>query len=229
MQLADRRNTDEPRYTRVAMILHWMIAFFIILNLAIGPFMGGLQEPYRTLVARLHESSGITVLTLTVLRIMWRLTHRPPALDSDLTRVERATAHSVHFILYVAMLGLPLSGWAIISAHPPMYETVAAPAGGAAVSTTARNRVQKRIILWGLVPLEPIGPIQAIAFDPNGGKERQKALHESLARAHATAGYLLLAVLVLHILGALKHQWFDGHAEFYRMGIGPSSRRKRSA
>ena len=208
------------RYTRVAVVLHWTIAALIALNLAIGWFMEDLAEPWRTIVVRVHQSSGMTVLALTVARIAWRLTHRPPPFDPRVSVGERRTASVVHAVLYVAMLAIPLSGWALISANPPRYE--------AAVAGQVPR--QKYIMLWGTIPLHPIAPIQAIAAAP-GGVTRQHALHERIVGAHRIAGYGLLALLVLHILAALKHQFIDRQAALSRMSISrarPGAPRRRA-
>ena len=210
----------QQRYTRVAVVLHWTIAALIALNLAIGWFMEDLVEPYRTIVVRLHQSSGMTVLALTVARIAWRLTHRPPPFDPRVSPAERRTAGAVHVILYIAMLAIPLSGWALISANPPRYETpavTASPSASASASASAPQR--KYIMIWGIIPLYPIAPIQAIASEP-GGIARQHLLHERIVGAHEVAGYGLLALLVLHILAALKHQLLDRQAALSRMSIG---------
>lgn len=215
------RPEERRRYAAGAIRLHWAIAFFVLLNLSIGPFMEGLAEPARTLVVRLHQSSGITVLVLTVLRIGYRLKHRPPPLDPGLTTVERMAAKAVHSIAYVAMVALPLSGWALISANPPSNASASpSPAGAPGAKRP------KRIMLWGLVPLVPMKPIQDIAAEP-GGIARQHALHGRLVRAHAVAAYAFLALILLHVLGALKHQWLDGQPELYRMGVGGTVRSTR--
>ena len=78
--------------------------------------------------------------------------------------------------------------------------------------------------IWNLVPLPMIGPIEAIGREP-GGLPAQRRLHETFEGWHGVGGFLLLALLVLHIAGALKHQFIDRHAEFARMGIG----RRRAA
>lgn len=206
----------QQRYTAVAIVLHWTIAGLILLNLAIGWFMEGLAEPYRTIVVRLHQSSGMTVLALTVVRIAWRLTHRPPPFDPGVSVAERRTASVVHFVLYIAMLAIPLSGWALISANPPRYE----------MPTADPVPRQKYIMLWGIIPLHPIAPIQAIAAEP-GGLARQHVLHERIVGAHKTAGYGMLALLTLHILAALKHQFFERQAALSRMFIVRARPRRR--
>jgi cytochrome b561 len=215
------------RYTRVAILLHWSIALLIVLNFSIAWFMEDLGEPYRTLVVRTHQSSGITVLLLSVVRIAWRLTHRPPPLDPSVGRIDRVAAKVVHAIFYVAIVGLPLSGWALISANPPRYEPARVAAhdrtGAADIATPGPRRL-KRIKIWGVVSLIPIKPIQEIAKEP-GGIARQRVIHDTIVEGHAIAGYGLLALVVLHVLGALKHEWIERTPELYRMGIGRRDRR----
>jgi cytochrome b561 len=182
------------RYTTVAIALHWSIAALILLNLGTGFVMEGLPKPWKAVVVPFHISSGITILALTVLRIVWRLTHRPPPLSAGLTRWERVAAHTAHSLLYVLMVAMPLIGWSIISAHPPRAEGAAS--------------------IWGLLRLPAIAPISNLA------DSAQKAAHGVFVNAHAVGGWILVGVLVLHVAGALKHQWFDREPELARMGIG---------
>jgi cytochrome b561 len=182
------------RYTTVAIALHWTIAALILANIGIGFFMEGLARPLKDTVVPLHFSIGITVLALTVARLLWRLTHRPPPLPPGMAWWERMAAHGTHALLYALMLGMPLIGWCIISAHPPR------PQGAAAI--------------WGLLRLPAIAPISNLA-DP-----AQKAAHGVFVDAHSAGAWILVAALVLHVAGALKHQWIDRHDELARMGIG---------
>ena len=71
------------RYTSVAISLHWLIALLIIGLIAIGKYMDGLEETdhLRFELIQWHKSFGILVLLLIVIRILWRLTHKPPRLD----------------------------------------------------------------------------------------------------------------------------------------------------
>ncbi len=63
-----------------------------------------------------HKAVGITILLLTIVRVGWRLTHRPPPPLAGLARWELALSRFVHVALYVLMLGVPLGGWATHSA-----------------------------------------------------------------------------------------------------------------
>jgi cytochrome b561 len=73
--------------------------------------------------------------------------------------------------------------------------------------------------VWNLIPMPAITPIETIGKEP-GGVAAQHVLHETFAHWHGAGGYLLLGVLLLHLLGALKHQFIDKESEFARMGIG---------
>jgi len=188
--------SNEHRYSTGAIVLHWAIAALIVFNLAIGLVMEGLQRPWKDVVVPLHISCGITILGLSVLRVLWRLTHRPPPLLPDMARWERAAAHTADALLYVLMLLMPVLGWSIISAHP--------------------HRPQGAAMIWGVLRLPAIAPISHLPEAP------QKAAHEWFVDAHSVGGWILIGLLVLHVAGALKHQWYDRHTELARMGIGSS-------
>ena len=107
--------TDLERYSRVAIALHWAIALLVVANL----FLGFYHEAFgRGAVAWLmwfHKATGMTVLALTVVRILWRLSHRPPAPDPLLKRWEVGLASAVHWLFYAALIAIPLTGWMLSS------------------------------------------------------------------------------------------------------------------
>ncbi|MGA8706062.1 MAG: cytochrome b/b6 domain-containing protein [Steroidobacteraceae bacterium] len=187
--------TSSRRYSAVAIALHWAIAAFIIFNLSLGFFMEGFPKPLKDIVVPLHISSGMTVLALTLVRILWRLSHRPPPLHPEIPPWERAAAHSAHALLYLLMLAMTITGWSVISAHPPNAN------GGPKYFGTFH--------LPQIAALAHIQPIDA-----------QKAVHERLIELHLIGGYIFVALLVLHIAAALKHQFIDRQPELERMGIG---------
>jgi cytochrome b561 len=222
------------RYTRVAIVLHWAIAAFIVLNLCIGFFMESWPPPIRFTALMLHVSSGLSVLVLTVARVLWRLLNDPPPYPAGMKPWELHTAHIAHFLLYAAMVLMPLSGWAILSAHSPPGSRgaaaefaipPAAPSGPKSAASPpagmpARPSGPPPILkVWNLLPMPMIAPIAAIGQEP-GGVAPQHVLHQEFVAWHSVGGYLLLSLLILHILGALKHQFIDRQSEFARMGIG---------
>jgi cytochrome b561 len=233
---------QRDRYTRVAIVLHWAIAGFILFNLCTGFFieswlhgklMEGPPTQLRWMSVVLHASSGLTVLVLTLARVVWRLLNDPPPYPAGMKQWERHTAHLAHFMLYAAMVLMPLTGWAILSAHPPPgsrgAEVVVPPPAlppGVNPGPVPRPGVSapppgapQAVMIWNLFPMPAIAPIEAIGKEP-GGVAPQHVLHEKFAEWHGVGGYLLLALLILHIIGALKHQFIDRQSELARMGIG---------
>lgn len=105
-----------PRYTTPAIVLHWLLALLIIGNLALGLYMTGLPfSPTRLQFYNWHKWAGVMILVLSALRLLWRLTHRPPA-PAAMPAWQARTAHGVHLALYALFFALPLSGWAYSSA-----------------------------------------------------------------------------------------------------------------
>lgn len=100
-----------PRYSGVAMLLHWVIAVLVIMNWRIAATAEHLQGALKGEVYGYHKAWGILILTLTLARLAWRLTHRPPELASTLKPWERLLAKTTHTLFYVLLIGLPLGGW----------------------------------------------------------------------------------------------------------------------
>lgn len=210
-----------PSYSAPAALLHWLIAVFILFNLAVGYFMEDFSPPLKGLVLPLHISSGMTVLALTLVRIAWRLGHVPPPQPPATKPWERHLAHGVHALLYGAMLAMPITGWAILSAHPapgtPGFLTErqhmpATPPG------PPRAHAGGGIQVWGLIPAPAIAPIQAIGATAQG-LPVQKAMHERFVAAHWWGGALMIALLALHLGGVIKHT-LEGTPMLPRMRLG---------
>jgi cytochrome b561 len=106
---------DLARYSRVAVWLHWMIAALIVINLLLGFFHEDFERPVRSVMMGWHKSIGFTVIGLTLVRILWRLTHRPPGFDPAMKGWEVGLARLVHALFYLLLLAIPLSGWLIVS------------------------------------------------------------------------------------------------------------------
>jgi len=226
----DGSGAARERYSRVAIALHWAIAAFIVFNLCTGFFMEGWPPPIRFIALMLHASSGLTVLALTVVRVVWRLVNEPPPYPAGMKPWERHAAHFAHFLLYAAMVLMPLTGWAILSAHAPpgsrgaLVEFAARPGVPPGAMSARPSGPPPTLKIWNLVPMPKIAPIEAVGTEP-GGVAPQRVLHDEFVQWHSVGGFLLIGLLILHILGALKHQFIDRQSEFARMGIG---RRKPS-
>ncbi len=104
-------------YSATAKALHWGIAVLIFGLLGLGFYMTGLElSPTKLQLFSWHKWAGVTVFMLVVVRLAWRITHRPPALPAHMSALERFAAHAGHHLLYVLMFAIPLSGWLMSSA-----------------------------------------------------------------------------------------------------------------
>jgi cytochrome b561 len=104
------------RYTGPAVWLHWLLAVAIIGTFSLGVYMHELPvSPTRLKLYSWHKWAGVTILALSALRLLWRLSHRPPAAPPMPAWQARA-AHATHGLMYALFFAVPLSGWAYSSA-----------------------------------------------------------------------------------------------------------------
>lgn len=172
---------SENRYSSVAIVLHWLIALLIIGALAVGIYMADLRtSPEKIKLITYHKWTGVTILGLVALRILWRLGHRPPTLPLHMSRIEIAAAHLGHFVLYILMIATPIIGWLMSSAHG-------------------------RSVNWfNIIQLPDL-------------VAKNHDLAEILEEAHEILAYTLLALVVVHVLAALKHHFMDKDGLLGRM------------
>jgi len=114
-------NNHEPRYSHVAMALHWLLALALVAMFGLGVYMADLPfSPTRLKLYNWHKWAGISFLLLSVLRLVWRLMHRPPALPVAITKAmpawQNLAHHATHHLLYLLFFVVPLLGWAYSSA-----------------------------------------------------------------------------------------------------------------
>jgi cytochrome b561 len=104
------------RYTLTAILLHWLLAVAIVGSFGVGLYMADLPlSPQKLKLYNWHKWAGVTILTLSALRLLWRLTHKPPA-DLPMPGWQQRAAHATHMALYVLFFAVPLVGWAYSSA-----------------------------------------------------------------------------------------------------------------
>ncbi|WP_419735730.1 cytochrome b [Pseudomonas sp. COR18] len=102
-------------FNRLARWLHWLMACMVLAMLFIGVGMT-TSLTYRIWLIDLHRPLGIAILVLVVIRLANRWRHPPPPLPASLPRWQQRAALASHALLYALMLGLPLLGWALLSA-----------------------------------------------------------------------------------------------------------------
>lgn len=110
-------STVSQSYTRTAIALHWIIALLIIGQLIGGKVMMWLDPGSAKFeLFQLHKSFGIMILLLSILRLIWRLLHKPPALPAGMKAYEKIGAKLSHIGFYVLIIGTPIAGWVMVSA-----------------------------------------------------------------------------------------------------------------
>lgn len=180
------------RYTSVAILLHWLIAVLVVVNLALPTIWENTASSDRViLLANLHKSIGITVIGLVLMRLLWRLTHRPPAFPAHYRMWEKKLASFVHGAFYLVLIAVPVAGYLM--------------------DNSSKRAPENPLMIFGLFEMPRIGSI--MAMEP---AERSQ-FHHLMEDAHELAAYVLVALVALHILGALKHQLIDGESEMARM------------
>lgn len=192
------------RYTKTAIVLHWLIAIAIFGMFALGWYMSEIPKEApkqmafdvfdwgiytwqlaeaaspRSFYFNLHKSIGVTILALIAFRMFWRITHKPPALLSSYKAWERKLATGTHHFLYLLMFALPISGF--IMAINSKYG-----------------------LKW-------------FGLDFVGGLDNE-GVRDAFKEVHEIVGVVMLVLLILHIGGALKHKYLDKDDTMQRMSL----------
>jgi len=104
------------RYAPVSIALHWLMAVLIFCTFPLGLYMTDLPvSPQKLQYYSWHKWAGVTIFLLALLRILWRIGHKPPA-PVPMPRWQAQAADVVHYLLYALMVIIPLSGWLMSSA-----------------------------------------------------------------------------------------------------------------
>ena len=191
-------------YTKTAIVLHWLIGIAILAMFGLGWYMSELPKDApkamafdlfdlgiynwqlteevspRTFYFNLHKSIGVTLLGLIVLRIIWRITHRPPALLDSLSAAEKKLATAGHHALYLLMILVPVTG--VLMALYSKYG-----------------------LKW-------------FCTDLFAGLDNP-AMRDTFKEAHEVLGVVMLVVIIVHVLGAIKHKFIDKDGTMDRMSL----------
>jgi cytochrome b561 len=95
------------RYDLVAIILHWSIALLIAAAFLLGLTVDDFPKAWSKAVVNVHVLLGVAVLALTLVRIGWRIGHKPPPLPIASNSLLENSAKAVHLLLYALMLAVP--------------------------------------------------------------------------------------------------------------------------
>ena len=101
------------RYTKTAMLLHWLIALMIVSAFFLGLTMVDIPgfTPTKLKYFSWHKWLGVTVLALAAIRLLWRQANRPPPPLAGIPAWQHKVADGVHYLLYFLMFAAPISGY----------------------------------------------------------------------------------------------------------------------
>lgn len=194
-------HNDEGRYSPVGIAFHWTMAALVIFQLGWGLWMGRVAVGGGMILAYdLHYAVGVVMMVLAVGRLGWRLLVPGPINDADKPGWQTTAAHVTHYVFYTCLLGLPLTGWAMISA-------------------TAREYQPK---LLGLVPW-PLMPMQDLTHT------QRWAIEATAEWMHWGLIVSLLLLIPIHVGAALKHHFIDRDDVLHAMApVLPQLSRRRT-
>jgi len=103
---------DAAGYGTVARLLHWLAALCILLAWGLGTFLDGLPKRFEPRALWLHETVGLALLAIVLVRLGWRLGGNPPppSLPGPMARWSQPMAHGLHWLLYGLMIAVPVIG-----------------------------------------------------------------------------------------------------------------------
>jgi len=163
------------RYGAVAMSLHWAIAALIIVNLVLALLADDAPRPEKIEMLWWHKSIGLSVLLLSIARILWRIGHPVPPPPPGLKPAQRIAGTALHHLFYLLIVLIPLAGWLMVS--PSL----------------------RPISFFGLFDWPAFPGFSGLT--PQGAH----AYHEAFETVHVWLGLSLVALVPLHIAAGLYH------------------------
>ena len=105
----------QSHYGATAKVFHWLVVALLTVQYPLGKFMPHIHRGMTPGDAMtLHISFGITILTLMVLRLFWRITH-PVAPATSLPAWQQLISEAVHWLLYALVFATTMTGWIFAS------------------------------------------------------------------------------------------------------------------
>ncbi|CAM3396720.1 cytochrome b [Halomonas lysinitropha] len=111
---------DPDRYAYPHRVLHWLVALVLLFSLASGLTLGflgfegaveRLGDSWTNLLYTAHKTFGVLILGLMIARVITRLLFVVPLHEPPLHPFQRILSTSVHHLLYLALLAMPVLGW----------------------------------------------------------------------------------------------------------------------
>jgi cytochrome b561 len=111
-------NLSISKYSKTAIALHWLIAILVIANVVLVNMAEGLPREAKGAYMDPHKAIGISILAFSVLRLLWRVGHKPPPMPATIAGWQATLGRTVHILFYVLIIAVPLTGWMMSAARP---------------------------------------------------------------------------------------------------------------
>ena len=205
------------RYGSLTKIFHWLTALLILSAIALGliaenaPFATGDDLARKATLFSIHKTIGIAAFVTALLRILWAMTQTRPGLLHPERRFEAFAAHLAHWLLYGAMVIVPLSGWVHHAATTgfapilwPFGQSLPFVAKSETVASIASNIHFAGFLLLGLSILAHItGALKHALIDRDDTLRRMLPTHGKATTTPQPATRHLLPPLAAALLWAL--------------------------
>jgi cytochrome b561 len=183
---------SDIKYTKTAIILHWLIALAIILQLSFGLWMVEAIKVDQTRniayeVYQYHKSFGIIILILSLIRVIYRFFYKAPDLPSSMNYFEIIASKISHYSLYFLMIAIPLMGWAMVSTSPYGLPTM----------------------IFGLFEWPHLSFLNKIS--------NALELNRFFNNSHELLSYSMIILLLIHIAAVVKHHFINKDGLIKRM------------
>ena len=104
-------------YGSVAKWFHWVTVGLLAVALPVGFVIGYVKDSHKMPFYAVHESAGLTILLVTVARLVWRRFHPPPPPPGGVPAAMRRAARVNHWLLYAALVVQPVLGFVSTNAY----------------------------------------------------------------------------------------------------------------
>ena len=108
-------------YGGIAKFFHWIIFLLLLFMIIFGYFLEDIPKAYQSFTYNFHKLTGLTILSLMVLRGMWALMNPKPLLPFSVPVWQRFAERTVHYLFYFVIIAMPVVGWigSVAGGRPP--------------------------------------------------------------------------------------------------------------
>jgi cytochrome b561 len=98
-------------YSLISKLLHWASAIILFVQIPLGFYLVDLDfGPERLNIENMHVIIGLSMFYLVILRLINKIISTSPKLEPSVFKGQKYLAKSNHFLLYVTILSITISG-----------------------------------------------------------------------------------------------------------------------